>query len=80
MFIYRTLDLINVTGDKRTGVDQVGCAERWECVQDDTEDFQRAGHGIINLVFVCVGGFVAHSFASRLACEERNRSPQGEET
>jgi hypothetical protein len=41
--------------------------------RNDTEDFQRVGHGIINLVFACVGGFIAHSFASRVADEERNR-------
>jgi hypothetical protein len=39
--------------------------------RNDTEDFQRAGHGIINLIFACVGGFIGHSFASRLAREER---------
>jgi hypothetical protein len=48
--------------------------------RNDTEDFQRAGHGIINLVFACVGGFVAHSFASRLARDESNRALQREAT
>jgi hypothetical protein len=46
--------------------------------RNDTEDFQRAGHAIANLVFGCVGGFIAHSFASRLADEEMNRPLQGD--
>jgi hypothetical protein len=34
--------------------------------RNDTEDFQRAGHAIANLIFACAGGFVAHRFASSL--------------
>jgi hypothetical protein len=34
IFTDLTLDPINVIGDKRPGVDQVGCVERWECVQN----------------------------------------------
>jgi hypothetical protein len=44
--------------------------------RNDTDDFQRAGHAIANLVFACVGGFVAQLFASRLGCEEGHRSLQ----
>jgi hypothetical protein len=60
---------IKVTSVAKTG--------RFTFFRNDIEDFQRAGHAIINLVFACVGGFVAQSFASRLAREERNRSIQG---
>jgi hypothetical protein len=35
--------------------------------RNDTEDFQRAGHAIANLIFACAGGFVAHRLASRSA-------------
>jgi hypothetical protein len=41
--------------------------------RNDTEDFQRAGHAIANLVFACAGGFIAQSFASHLGREERHR-------
>jgi hypothetical protein len=41
--------------------------------RNDREDFQRAGHPIGSLVFACVGGFIAQSFASHFGREERNR-------
>jgi hypothetical protein len=45
--------------------------------RNDSEDFQRSGQAITNLVFACVGGFVAQSFASRLGREQRSQSAQG---
>jgi hypothetical protein len=32
--------------------------------RNDTEDFLRMGHAIASLIFACVGGFVAQSFAA----------------
>ena len=45
--------------------------------RNDTQDFQRAGHAIANLIFACAGGFVVHRFASHLGEVERNQ-PLGE--
>jgi hypothetical protein len=39
--------------------------------RNDTEDFQRSGHAIANLIFACAGGLVAHRFASSLGDVER---------
>ena len=38
--------------------------------RNDADDFQRTGHSIISVVFACIGGYLAHAFASSLNPEE----------